>query len=135
MKFFLDACIAPRLARALATIAEPQKLPIVHLSEKFDRSDIEDPEWIRALASEGDWIIVSGDTRISRSRAERAAWHESRLTAFFLDDGWASRGIWAQSAELIRWWPALVLEAQKAEPGSGYKLGFRGKSPTLIYKP
>jgi predicted nuclease of predicted toxin-antitoxin system len=89
VKFFLDNCIAPVFAKVLNILAERQGHPIVHLRDKFP-PDTKDPEWIRALAEEGEWIIVSGDPRISREKAERQAWQESRLTAFFFGDGWTS---------------------------------------------
>lgn len=82
MRFFLDNCISPVHAKALRILAEVQEYEIVHLSERFER-DARDPEWLGTLGREGDWVIVSGDPRITRGRAERRAWHESGLTAFF----------------------------------------------------
>lgn len=77
MKFFIDNCIARRIAQSIAILSHGQGHEIVHLTEKFEPGVI-DVDWIRALQSEGDWIIVSADPRISRSRIEQAAWHESR---------------------------------------------------------
>jgi hypothetical protein len=88
---------------------------------------------IRALGAEGDWIIVSGDPRISRGQAERAAWIESGLTAFFCGDAWGSRKLMTQAAEMLRWWDDIIDLGKRALPGSGYMLEFKTKEPTQIY--
>lgn len=121
MRFFLDNCISPRLASALRILAELQKNEIVHLQDKFPR-DEKDEVWIRTLAQEGDWLIVSGDPRITRGKQQREAWLESGLTAFFLGEGWSEKAIWKQASELFRWWPDIVLKAREARPGSGFIL-------------
>lgn len=135
MKFFLDNCIAPVFAKALNLLAERQGYPIFHLRDKFP-PDIKDPVWIPALAQESeDWIIVSGDPRISRGKAERQAWQESQLTAFFFGDGWASRRYWHQAEDLVHWWPKIVLEAEKAPKGKGFLIPLNGKEFKVLYDP
>ena len=46
-----------------------------------------DTVWIDALSREGRWVIISGDRRITRNRAEYAAFRSSRLVGFFLFRG------------------------------------------------
>ena len=133
MRFFLDNCISPVHTRALRVLAEVQQYEIVHLSEKFDRRDIPDAEWIRVLAAEGSWVIVSGDPRISRGKVERQAWHESGLTAFFFGKGWASRSYWKLAADLVAWWPHIVLAAREAHAGSGFLIPLRANEFQKIY--
>jgi hypothetical protein len=136
VRFFLDNCISPILARALAVLAEFQQYDIIHLRDRFE-PETRDLDWIPVLAAEGDWVIISGDTRISRSKAERAAWHESGLTAFFLSDDWSQKKFWTQAAELVRWWPVIVLTARQAPSGSGFvclrRVGSSGGSTHLDY--
>ena len=134
MKFFCDQCIALTYVRAVRVLAEIQKYEIKHLSELFSPST-PDTVWLKALASQRDWVIVSGDPRISRSKAERAAWHESGLTAFFLADGWASRGYWNQATDLVKWWPQIVLKAREAGQGTGYFIHWNSRSMRVIYEP
>lgn len=134
MRFFLDNCISPVLARALNVLAEVQQYEIVHLRERFE-PDTKDVDWIAILAGEQEWVIVSGDTRISRSKAEKAAWRESGLTAFFMADGWSQKKFWTQAAELVHWWPAIVLTARQAPRGSGYLVPTKGKDLKVIYSP
>jgi hypothetical protein len=123
-----------QLAKGLKVLAEQQRWEIVHLSEKFAR-DTPDPIWIRTLGAEGGWVIVSADPRISRGTAERAAWQESRITAFFFGAGWTNQSFWGQAADTVRWWPKIVLEAQNCITGSGYLMQLKAKEFQKIYEP
>lgn len=130
MRFFFDNCVCPHLVEVLRLLDKRHEL--VHLREKFT-ADTTDPIWIRALGAEGDWIIISGDPRISRGQAERAAWIESHLTAFFCGDAWAGRKLMVQASEMLRWWDDIIETAKEAAQGSGYLLEFKTKKPRQIY--
>lgn len=130
MRFIFDNCVSSNLVEALRCLDKRHEL--VHHRKKFD-ADTPDPIWIRALAAEGEWIIISGDPRISRGQAERAAWMESRLTAFFCGDAWGSRPLMTQASEMLRWWPDIITLSKTAARGSGYILEFKTKQPTQIY--
>lgn len=135
MRFFLDNCISPKFGQALEILASPwQTHEIVHLSTKFARNT-PDADWITALAKEGEWVIVSGDYRIARSKVEQKAWRESGLTAFFFGDRFSERAFWIQAEEIIRWWPKIVLKAQEAPRGSGFLMPFKAKDFREIYPP
>jgi hypothetical protein len=133
VRFFLDNCIAPAMAEALTALARAQGIEVFHLSQLFDRATT-DVVWIQSLRQEGDWIIISGDLRITKSPAEREAWRESGLTAFFLADNWSSRKFWVQAPELIRWFPIIVETAKSCNPGSGFLLKFQGTKPEPLYR-
>lgn len=121
------------MARAVAELARAQGIEVIHLSDRFARST-PDIEWIQQLRDEG-WIIISGDPRISRNPAEREAWHESGMTAFFLDNGWANKKFWVQAAEIVRWFPIIVETAKECSVGAGFILPFQGKEPKIVYRP
>lgn len=128
MNFFLDNCLSPRYARSLHVLSERDGHSVVHLSEKFER-DVTDPTWIRALAaSDHDWTIVSGDSRILRTPHLKAVWLESGLTAFFLDQGWMKVPYWEQVAALVRWWPKILEQAGLVEKGAGFEVPYRSSS-------
>jgi len=82
VRFILDHNLSPRLARALDALSADHE--VVHKRDKFDPR-ASDVEWLGTLGSEEDWVIVSGDLRISRNRDELVAWLESGCTAFFLE--------------------------------------------------
>jgi hypothetical protein len=92
-------------------------------------------DWIRALETDGDWVVISGDTRISRGRAERAAWVESGLTAFFFGEAWSGHQLMVQASELFRLWPTILEHAKNAPHGHGYMMDFRASKPRQIYPP
>jgi hypothetical protein len=127
VKFFFDNMMSEHLARAVAEIElGHDRNTVVHLSEKFDRS-ISDVDWISALGQERDWVIVSGDLRISRNPAERRAWLESGLTTFFLKAGWGNQRIWTYAARFFYWWPSIVLQAHMAARGKGFYVPWGGQ--------
>lgn len=134
MRLFIDNCVSIHLAEGIRALAQVQQYDIVHLREKFDE-DTDDVVWISALAEEGDWVIVSGDPRISRNKAERAVWLESGITAFFLSDGFPNKRFWKQAEILVHWWPEIVLAAREATEGSGYLLPLSGNKMKKIYDP
>jgi len=134
LRFFIDNCISINLAEGVRVLARVQGYEIVHLSEKFP-ADAEDLDWIPALAEEGDWVIVSADPRISRSKAERAAWRESNLTAFFFSEGFSNKQYWKQAEILVHWWPLMVLKSRQAPSGSGFLMPLAGKEFKEVYSP
>jgi hypothetical protein len=123
VKLFFDNCILFRIARALDILDEHNS--IVALRDKFP-VDVEDLEWISELAREKEnWIIISGDVRISRNKAEREAWLEAQLTAFFWEPGWENLPHWRKAATMVKWWPAISEQAVKIAPGAGFMIPVR----------
>jgi hypothetical protein len=129
VKFFLDNNLPPALARALHELSTPHE--VTHLREKF-KADTPDVDWIQALASERDWVIVSGDIRISRNRDELRAWSESGLTAFFLEKAWAHLEFWTKATKLVQWWPTIMKQAETVQSQVGYLVPVKGAKLTII---
>lgn len=78
-----------------------------------------DVEWIQTIGQQGDWVIISGDLRITRNRVERRVWIESGLTAFFFGDAWSRKEYWKKAADLIAWWPDITRTARAFPRGHG----------------
>ena len=105
---------------ALNALGEGQNVPtIFHHRERF-KPDTPDIDWIGELANERDWIIISGDPRITRNPVEKKAWLDSGITGFFLGWGWASLPLWQQASVLLRWWPQIIAKAKKFPRGAGF---------------
>lgn len=132
MKFFLDNCLSPHHADGLRGFAGYLGHEFKHLREIFDE-DTADVEWITALGKERGWIILSGDSKITRNPAERAAWHESRMTAFFFTSGFDNLNYWKKAAEIMRWWQDIQDQARKTPEGHGFYLPWKGNAMQQIY--
>jgi hypothetical protein len=107
----------PRIVDALRALEDGYV--VKHLRELFP-VDTPDIEWIQRIASDPDWVIISGDIRISQNEFERRAWLESGLTAFFLAKGWTRLKLWDQAWRLVKWWPEIVAQAIRIKPGAGF---------------
>lgn len=126
MNFFFDNCISPRIAEAIQILEGDQAHVVIALRRKFPQG-AGDAQWIRQLAQENrNWVVVSGDTRISRNRHEREAWLESRLTFFFWAPGWLQIDLWQQAWKMIKWWPAITDQAARIAPGAGFMIPVKG---------
>lgn len=137
MKFFLDNNISHRLAAALLVLedrVERGDWTVQHLKDRFE-PQTEDVAWLEKLGHEEEWIVISGDIRISRNPAEKAAWRESGLTAFFFGGQYPGKKIWTQVMHFLRWWPEITREAREhreAPEGSGYVIPMKGKKWRII---
>lgn len=132
MKFFLDNCMSPHHASGIRAFAEAQRIEIQHLRSKFNPA-MKDVEWITTLGQEGDWIVISGDLRITKNPAERTAWIESGMTAFFFADNWSNDSYWKQAADLVSWWPSIVLKAHENPSCHGFVIRKKAKDFQQIF--
>ena len=117
MRFFFDNTNPPRLVEALSVLHQEHAL--VHLRTKFDPG-VKDEVWIPKLSGEGDWVIVSGDIRITRNPALRKIWLDSGMLGFFLAKNWTTFDLWEQAWRFIKWWPKIVQQAENIRPPAGF---------------
>lgn len=124
MKVLLDENLAPALARALAALFDGEH-QVVHLREKFG-SGITDERWIGALSHDGRWIVISGDRRITRNRAEYSAFRNSRLIGFFLSKGLNKAKVIKQMERILAMWESIATLADTVEGGAMFELPVKG---------
>lgn len=117
MRFFFDNTMPPKVVEALRVLDSERK--VVHLTNLFD-ANTADEVWMLNLAKEGDWIVISGDLRISRNSAQRKAWLDSGLVAFFLAKGWTNLPLFDQAWRFLKWWPDIVAQASRIRPPAGF---------------
>ena len=108
--------------RRSAFCSESHDHSVVHLMDEFERRNTPDEEWVPALGGRGPWVIISGDTRIFRSRHLREVWQQAKLTTFFLGKGWMNQKFWDQSWWLVRWWPRSLEQSALVERGTGFEV-------------
>lgn len=76
--------VSTTLTEAIALLAAADGAEVVHLRTTYHQATL-DPVWLKGLAArEPDVVVISADTRISKSPHEQAAWLESGLTIFCL---------------------------------------------------
>lgn len=125
MRFFVDNNIAPRLARGFNQFVVGEH-EFVHLRDRFAAST-PDVEWMRALAGESNWVILSGDVAIRKNPHEVAAWKEAGHVIFFLKPGWTNIPFWTQVEKLAQRFEQIEQLARRASPGDSFMVGVRGE--------
>ena len=121
MNVFFDHNLSFRLAHALAALFDPAEHKIIALQDRFPR-DISDIDYIKVLSSEGHWIVISGDRRITRNRAERHAFQNSNLTGFFMSKGLYKAPVLKQLERLCALWQPMLTVATATAPVALFEL-------------
>jgi hypothetical protein len=110
LKVLIDENLPPALARSLNALFAG-KHEVTHVRERYGPG-VKDLQWISELSAEGRWIIISGDRRITRNKAEYNAFRSSNLVGFFLSKGLYKSPLIKQMERLLALW--LTIEAQSA---------------------
>lgn len=108
MRVLADNCISPTLASTLNGYLRFSGSVAIHISEAPCGRHASDLEWIAWLKASGtDWLVLTGDTRIRRNAAERAAFRQAGLRAFVLAPSYQTARV-NQQASFILWrWPDI----------------------------
>ena len=72
-------------------------------------------------------MIISGDARITRNRAERAAFRNSRLVGFFFAPALNRSKVTKQMQRLLALWDDIENMAKLVAGGAMYELPISGK--------
>jgi PIN like domain len=125
VKVLIDENLSPALAKALDALfgGEHEVEPI---RIKFG-TNVTDAEWIRRLSGEGHWVVISGDAKIAKRKAEQAAFRNSRLIGFFLAPALSGAKITKQMQRLLALWEDIEVIANRVASGSMYELPIKGK--------
>lgn len=112
MRFVLDENMPRQAARMLDAFDRENTVQSV-IDEVG--SGLPDEEWIRLLAETSPRpVLVSGDARILRNKSERRVLKECGMTFVALTRGWMNLP-WEETAwKLVRAWPPIIQEAQRA---------------------
>lgn len=130
MKVIFDHNLSPVLAAALQAVF-PEEHQIIALCTKFAPTT-DDVVWIKALSAEGHWVVISGDYRITRNRAERSIFQASRLTGFFMEPALKKARVIKQLERLCALWGNIEALANAAAPGALYTLPIKTTSPRQL---
>jgi hypothetical protein len=123
--FFTDENFIARVGQMLRIFDEAHQ--IILFSERFPKGT-PDTEWIARI---GDWdvkpVIMGGDGRILRNEAERRVLVEVGCTFVFLSPGWTNTPIHEYAWKLLKYWPKIVIEAEKCTRQAVVEVTINGK--------
>jgi hypothetical protein len=116
MRFFFDRNTPPQLARMVDALEREHTARSYYDDDRFD-DKTPDINWIKVLAAEDPpWIIISGDGRILKNKAEMSALKEAKLTFFCLSRQWMHMKLYEQAWKFIKVWPDIVENAKGTTP-------------------
>jgi hypothetical protein len=120
VRVILDENLSPALARALNALFDGHH-EVDHIRLKFGPS-VKDVEWINTLSQEGHWIVISGDRRISKVKAEAHAFRNSKLTGFFLSPGLKKAKVTKQMQRILALWDDIESISGRIAGGAMFEL-------------
>jgi PIN like domain len=127
LRVFFDNCTSPVLPAALHAFLETEGSSAHHVRFMSDYGfdeDTDDEDWIMRLGEDkpADWIVVTGDKRITRNKAERAAWVRAGLKGFVLAPALQNTPVHRQASLLLWRWPSMGAFIVAAAAGSMFEL-------------
>lgn len=123
MKFLLDNNLPPALARALNELSKSDGHIVVPLKDKFPANAC-DILWIETLQNESGWAVISQD-KFTKGDIERQVFRECGLPIFCLAKQWGQETYWSKAHNLVRWWPAIVCQAELISGGATFRIPWR----------
>lgn len=76
----------------------------------------------RGTRAEGRWIVISGDRRITRNKAEYNAFRSSHLVGFFLSKGLYKSPLIKQMERILALWQTIETQAGHVQGGAMFEL-------------
>jgi len=126
MKCLFDNNMPPKLAKTLKFLEGDDGIIVEHLNEEFP-PDTPDIEWIKKLAKEGGWFVITKDNQIRKRSNERKAWQESHIPVVFLSKSWMDHDFWEIAWRFIRHWPKLKESISRNRKIESFELTINGK--------
>jgi PIN like domain len=121
-----DNCTSPRLASALDGFIAADghhALHIKDLAELPNGRNSADIEWIDLLRKNNqNWIFISGDGRILKNSAEKAALRSAGLHGFILSPAYQKTMLHQVAATIIWKWPEIEAVAKLLAPPSMHEI-------------
>lgn len=124
IRFLFDRCCPLRLARIIAAYDEAHEVRLYDDDTRFEKKT-PDVDWIRVLAADPLWAVVSMDAKILTRPHEIAALRSSGLKFFLLGKGWMRMPFHDQAWRLLKTWPN-VIEAAKNVRGQIFEVSAGG---------
>lgn len=106
MNVFFDNCTSPVLTATLDGFLRHGGGRAAHIRDLPCGPHARDVEWIDFLRSDGaEWMVITGDGRISKNAAERAAFRSAGLRGFVLAPAYQKTPTHQVASFLLWRWP------------------------------
>ena len=134
MNIFFDNCTSPILATTLNGFVKHQGDVAWHIRDLpnlLNGRHSTDLEWITHLRDQPDsWIFITGDRRILKNPAERAALRSAGLHGFVLAPAYQKSPIHQLASAIIWRWPDILNITKILAPPSMHEIPI-GKSTKI----
>lgn len=136
MKIFFDNCLSPVLAESLNGFVAHLGHRAFHIKDLPCGRDASDEDWITLLAKDADdWLVVTGDGRIAKSKALRLAYWRANLFGYVLAPAYQKQPLNQVCSTLLWHWPLMESAACSVQRPALFELpmqrGGKLKSLTL----
>jgi hypothetical protein len=115
LKVFFDNCTSPVMAQTLAGYLSATTT--VHHARDLGLHAKTDVEWISYLQETKDeWLVVTGDGRIQKNRAEREAFRRAGLRGVVLNPAYQKTPMGRCCGMIVAKWDDLISFTDRIEP-------------------
>jgi hypothetical protein len=127
VNFFLDNTFSPNLARALVLLSEKDPDSIRCVRDHYGK-DPGDPVWLEDVKKwKDDWVIFSGDIRITRTPILREMYLSSGRPMYLMPSGFTSKNRWLQASGFCKWFPDIQIHTAKVRGARCFNVKENGK--------
>ncbi len=117
MRIFVDNCISHVIASTLNGYVAHLGHDAVHIRELPCGPHAADVVWMAALRATGDdWLVLTGDMRISRNRPERLAFAQANLKGVALASPYQTMPMHQRASTILWRWPDIENAVARFQP-------------------
>ena len=117
MRIFVDNCISHVVASTLNGYVAHLGHDTVHVRDLACGPHAADVVWMAALRATGDdWLVLTGDMRISKNRPERFAFARSNLKGIALAPAYQNLPMHQRVSTILWRWPDIENAVVRFQP-------------------
>jgi hypothetical protein len=123
VKVFFDNCTSPVLASTLDGFIRHRGHSAHHIRDLPCGAAAADVTWMAMVGENAEeWLVITGDLRVQRNKAERAAFRQMQLKGFALAPAYQRTPIEEVASILVRRWPKMEELMRLVAPPALYEL-------------
>jgi PIN like domain len=117
VRLLFDNCTSPALAATFDGFLGHLGHRAFHLKDLPCGRHASDLEWIALLSNDAsNWIVITGDARIQKNRAERLAYRQANLRGFVLAAAYQKTPLHQVASFLLWRWPDMLKVSLLLDP-------------------